>query len=296
MHMPRGPVQFCCDACLAYRGVVQGIVRVGTSSDPAAHAVQPTTAPRSWIRWRWRTRSESCWWSCRAARTRRSATAPPGLSCSVRLMGPCGWHGGGRARMGRLPCAADPDTDHRAASARNARGCSRPVAACSCTAQALGLATVTPGCAAATWLKHSDTVPAAGALLEQAEKLLDMGLHPLRIADGYEQACKARRTHMCCQDRHHSCARDVVRHACGGSGKEVLPLSQSTSRQPASRVPRGYLRDIVLVLSSRGRHSTATTTRGCRTHMRRWRRSTCSRSQPASSSAATTTSPSCGRA
>ena len=32
--------------------------------------------------------------------------------------------------------------------------------------------------------------PAAGALLEQAEKLLDMGLHPLRIADGYEQACK----------------------------------------------------------------------------------------------------------
>ena len=33
---------------------------------------------------------------------------------------------------------------------------------------------------------------AAGALLEQAEKLLDMGLHPLRIADGYEQACKAR--------------------------------------------------------------------------------------------------------
>ncbi len=40
------------------------------------------------------------------------------------------------------------------------------------------------------------TVPAAGALLEQAEKLLDMGLHPLRIADGYEQACKARGTHM----------------------------------------------------------------------------------------------------
>eukprot|EP00798_Chlamydomonas_sp_ICE-L_P022372 gene22372-29475_t len=30
----------------------------------------------------------------------------------------------------------------------------------------------------------------AGALLEQAEALLDMGIHPLRIADGYEQACK----------------------------------------------------------------------------------------------------------
>jgi T-complex protein 1 subunit epsilon len=30
----------------------------------------------------------------------------------------------------------------------------------------------------------------AGALLEQAEQLLDRGLHPIRIADGYEMACK----------------------------------------------------------------------------------------------------------
>lgn len=30
----------------------------------------------------------------------------------------------------------------------------------------------------------------AGALLEQAEGLLDMGIHPLRIAEGYEMACK----------------------------------------------------------------------------------------------------------
>lgn len=30
----------------------------------------------------------------------------------------------------------------------------------------------------------------AGALLEQAEPLLDMGIHPLRIAEGYEMACK----------------------------------------------------------------------------------------------------------
>lgn len=30
----------------------------------------------------------------------------------------------------------------------------------------------------------------AGALLEQAESLLDMGMHPLRIAEGYEMACK----------------------------------------------------------------------------------------------------------
>jgi len=30
----------------------------------------------------------------------------------------------------------------------------------------------------------------AGALLEQAELLLDRGIHPIRIADGYDMACK----------------------------------------------------------------------------------------------------------
>lgn len=30
----------------------------------------------------------------------------------------------------------------------------------------------------------------AGSLLEQAEALLDRGIHPLRIAEGYEMACK----------------------------------------------------------------------------------------------------------
>ena len=29
----------------------------------------------------------------------------------------------------------------------------------------------------------------AGAILEQAQKLLDKGIHPLKIADGFEQAC-----------------------------------------------------------------------------------------------------------
>jgi T-complex protein 1 subunit epsilon len=32
----------------------------------------------------------------------------------------------------------------------------------------------------------------AGSLLEQAEYLIDMGIHPLRIAEGYEMACKVR--------------------------------------------------------------------------------------------------------
>ena len=30
----------------------------------------------------------------------------------------------------------------------------------------------------------------AGAILEQAQKLLEKGIHPLRIADGFEQACE----------------------------------------------------------------------------------------------------------
>ena len=30
----------------------------------------------------------------------------------------------------------------------------------------------------------------AGALLEQAEQLLDRGIHPIRIADGYEMAAR----------------------------------------------------------------------------------------------------------
>lgn len=29
----------------------------------------------------------------------------------------------------------------------------------------------------------------AGALLEQAQRLLDKGIHPLKIADGFEKAC-----------------------------------------------------------------------------------------------------------
>ncbi len=36
----------------------------------------------------------------------------------------------------------------------------------------------------------------AGALLEQAESLLDMGIHPLRIAEGYEWACKVATEHL----------------------------------------------------------------------------------------------------
>ena len=36
----------------------------------------------------------------------------------------------------------------------------------------------------------------AGALLEHAEKLLDRGIHPIRIADGYEMAAKVALQHL----------------------------------------------------------------------------------------------------
>ena len=36
----------------------------------------------------------------------------------------------------------------------------------------------------------------AGALLDQAEQLLDKGIHPIRIADGYDMALKAALEHL----------------------------------------------------------------------------------------------------
>lgn len=36
----------------------------------------------------------------------------------------------------------------------------------------------------------------AGALLEQASSLLDRGIHPLRVAEGYEMACKVATQHL----------------------------------------------------------------------------------------------------
>lgn len=36
----------------------------------------------------------------------------------------------------------------------------------------------------------------AGALLEQSEALLDRGIHPIRIADGFEKACAVAVDHL----------------------------------------------------------------------------------------------------
>ena len=35
----------------------------------------------------------------------------------------------------------------------------------------------------------SENLVLAGALLEQSEALLDRGIHPIRIADGFDRAC-----------------------------------------------------------------------------------------------------------
>lgn len=37
---------------------------------------------------------------------------------------------------------------------------------------------------------HPSSPVLAGALLEEAEQLLDRGIHPIRISDGYDQAAK----------------------------------------------------------------------------------------------------------
>jgi T-complex protein 1 subunit epsilon len=36
---------------------------------------------------------------------------------------------------------------------------------------------------------HSRRIVLAGALLEKSEELLDRGIHPIRIADGFDRAC-----------------------------------------------------------------------------------------------------------
>ena len=36
----------------------------------------------------------------------------------------------------------------------------------------------------------------AGALLEQAESLLDKGIHPIRVSDGFDQACSIAVAHL----------------------------------------------------------------------------------------------------
>ena len=48
------------------------------------------------------------------------------------------------------------------------------------------------------YISHSrlGTLVLAGALLEQSQALLDRGIHPIRIADGFDRACKVAVEHL----------------------------------------------------------------------------------------------------
>uniref|UniRef100_A0A383W8E2 T-complex protein 1 subunit epsilon n=1 Tax=Tetradesmus obliquus TaxID=3088 RepID=A0A383W8E2_TETOB len=65
----------------------------------------------------------------------------------------------------------------------------------------------------------------AGSLLEQAESLLDMGIHPLRIAEGYEMACKVATAHL-----------DSIATKWDFSPEEVEPLVQTCMTTLSSKV------------------------------------------------------------
>ena len=58
----------------------------------------------------------------------------------------------------------------------------------------------------------------AGALLEQAENLLDKGIHPIKIADGYDLACKLALTRL-----------DEISDAYPANDREMLITSAMTA-------------------------------------------------------------------
>lgn len=53
-------------------------------------------------------------------------------------------------------------------------------------------------CFQVSWTPPSPSHPLvlAGALLEEAEMLLDRGVHPIRISDGFERACQVAVEHL----------------------------------------------------------------------------------------------------
>lgn len=65
----------------------------------------------------------------------------------------------------------------------------------------------------------------AGALLEQAEALLDRGIHPLRVAEGYERACKAAITNL-----------DRIAHSFVFSPDDIEPLVQTCMTTLSSKM------------------------------------------------------------
>ncbi len=65
----------------------------------------------------------------------------------------------------------------------------------------------------------------AGALLEQAEALLDMGIHPLRVAEGYEWACKVATENL-----------DAIKSRFDFSKENIEPLVKTCKTTLSSKV------------------------------------------------------------
>uniref|UniRef100_A0A7S1XSM7 T-complex protein 1 subunit epsilon n=1 Tax=Phaeomonas parva TaxID=124430 RepID=A0A7S1XSM7_9STRA len=65
----------------------------------------------------------------------------------------------------------------------------------------------------------------AGALLEQAERLLDRGIHPVRVAEGFEKACEV-------ATRHLADISDVVNF----TADDTDPLVQTASTTLSSKI------------------------------------------------------------
>lgn len=65
----------------------------------------------------------------------------------------------------------------------------------------------------------------AGALLEEAEQLLDRGIHPIRIADGYEQAARIAIEHL-----------DLISDSVVVDVKNTEPLIQTAKTTLGSKV------------------------------------------------------------
>ncbi|RLN52105.1 hypothetical protein BBJ29_001641 [Phytophthora kernoviae] len=76
----------------------------------------------------------------------------------------------------------------------------------------------------------------AGALLEQAEKLLAHGLHPMRIADGFEEACE-----IAC--KHLEAIGDVIQF----NKNDATPLVETAMTTLSSKIVNKYKRQMAQI-------------------------------------------------
>ena len=69
----------------------------------------------------------------------------------------------------------------------------------------------------------------AGALLEQAADLIDKGIHPIRIADGYDQACEVAVAKLD-ESATRSTSPRTTRKSCSGLQRQVWAARSSPRR------------------------------------------------------------------